>query len=282
MAKPEAKTDRAATDERSGLAKALSLYSAYGWLGRIGLISPSTNTTLEPEFFRLAPDGLAVHVARVYQAGPQEPASYRRMADDIATAATHLATAEIDVIAFGCTSCTYFIPAAEVKKTMGEIAGCPAILAAEAVVDSLRALGVRRVALAGPRTEFVTRREVEFLEGNGLEVVAWRCLGLGADEEERRSIGRVPAEVVHRLALAVDRPAAEAVFISCTQLPTLKMIAPLEALLGKPVVTSNQATFWRCLRALGLPMSVPGYGRLLAEPAPLAAPPSTGIKRMRR
>ncbi len=70
--------------ERTGLAKALSLFSTYGWRGRIGLVSPSTNTTLEPEFWRLAPEGISVHVARVYQAGPQEPSTYRRMADDIA------------------------------------------------------------------------------------------------------------------------------------------------------------------------------------------------------
>src|SRR5579871_5829532 len=75
------------TDPRSGLTKALSLYSAYGWRGRIGLIAPSTNTSLEPEFSRMAPDGVAVHVSRVHQQGVQgDLTSYRRMADGIATA----------------------------------------------------------------------------------------------------------------------------------------------------------------------------------------------------
>jgi maleate cis-trans isomerase len=192
--------------ERTGLSKALSLFSTYGWRGRIGLVSPSTNTTLEPEFWRLAPEGVSIHVARVYQAGPQEPSTYRRMADDIATAATMLATAEVDVIAFGCTSCTYFVPPEEIRTTMAEKAHCPAVLTADAVVDALRALNVRRLALASPRTEFVTQRELKFLADSGFEVVAARSLGLGATEEERRYIGRVPSETLYRLASSVNRP----------------------------------------------------------------------------
>src|SRR5690349_1313749 len=114
-------------DERSSLSKALSLYSAYSWRGRIGLISPSTNTTLEPEFARMTPDGVGVYVSRVYQAGRQEPSSYQRMADDIESASTLLATSEIDVIAFGCTSCTYFVPPDSVREAMKKSSRCPAI-----------------------------------------------------------------------------------------------------------------------------------------------------------
>ena len=249
--------------EPTGLSKALSLYSAYSWRGRIGLVSPSTNTTLEPEFWRLAPEGVSVHVARVFQSGPQEPSTYRRMADDIATAATLLATAEVDVIAFGCTSCTYFVPPEEIRATMAEKAHCPTVLTADAVVDALRALNVRKVALASPRTEFVTKRELQFLADSGFEVVASRSLGLGATEEERRYIGRVPSETLYRLVASVVRPEADAIFVTCTQLPTLPMIERLEEEFGKPVVTSNQATVWRCLRHIGFTAPIPGYGRLL-------------------
>jgi arylmalonate decarboxylase len=260
---PEKAPDSPPLDRRSGLSKALSLFSTYSWRGRIGLVSPSTNTTLEPEFWRLAPEGVSIHVARVFQSGPQEPSTYRRMADDIGTAATLLATAEVDVIAFGCTSCTYFVPPEEIRGTMAEKARCPTVLTADAVVDALRALDVRRVALASPRTEFVTQRELKFLADSGFEVVASHSLGLGATEEERRYIGRVPTEALYRLATSVDRPEAEAVFVTCTQLPTLPMIERLETALGKPVITSNQATLWRCLRHIGFKAPIKGYGRLL-------------------
>jgi arylmalonate decarboxylase len=117
----------------------------------------------------------------------------------------------------------------------------------------------------------VTERELEFLAHAGFEVVASRSLGLGASEEERRYIGRVPTEALHRLASSVNRPEAEAVFVTCTQLPTLPMIERLEVEFGKPVITSNQATLWRCLRHIGFTGRIKGYGRLLDPQAPLGA-----------
>ena len=192
--------------EPSSLAKALSLYSTYSWRGRVGLIAPSTNTTLEPEFARMTPDGLGIFVSRVYQAGRQEQSSYQRMADDIETASKLLATAECDVIAFGCTSCTYFVPPDAVKTTMERSAGCPPILTAEAVVDALRAMKLRRIALVGPRTEYVTAREVQFLLDEGFEVPASRCLGLRqhrrrtARHWSRAAGGCVPPRLVRRPA----------------------------------------------------------------------------------
>jgi maleate cis-trans isomerase len=255
-----------AAENRSGLSKALSFYSAYGWRGRIGLIAPSTNTSLEPEFSRMAPDGVAVHVSRVHQEGVQgDPASYRRMTDGIATASMLLATAEIDVIAFGCTSCSYYVPADEIRATMTKHTGRPAVLPAEAVIAALRHLGVNRVAVVGPRTEAVTSREVEFLGTENFEVVSSACLGLGATEEERRGIGRVPPQVLHRLVLAADRPQTQAIFVSCTQFPTLTMIEPLEELIGKPIITSNQATLWRCLELIGYTQPIAGFGALLSR-----------------
>ena len=232
-------------------------------VARIGLVTPSTNTTLEPEFNRMAPAGVTVHAARVYQSGGQQMDSYVRMAADIGTAAMHLATAEVDAIAFGCTSCTYFVDPAEISRTMSEATGAPAILTATAVVEGLRALGAWRVALAGPRTEFVTRREAEFLESEGFEVVSCEWLGMGATDATRRAIGRVPPEEVHALAARADRPAADAIFISCTQLPTAPLIAELEARFAKPLVTSNQALLRKCLLACGIKPDVKGYGTLL-------------------
>lgn len=232
---------------------------------RIGLVTPSTNTTLEPEFYRMAPEGMSIHAARVFQSGAQEQSSYERMAADIETASRYLATAEVDVIAFGCTSCTYFVDPAPIRATMARETGAPAVLTADAVVDSLRHLGLRRIGLAGPRTEFVTHREVQFLLDNGFEVPAWKCLGMGATDATRRAIGRVAADEVRKLVRSVAEADVDCVFVSCTQLPTAPLIAELEDALGMPVVTSNQATLWACLRACGVTDPIRGFGRLLEE-----------------
>lgn len=245
--------------------KALALYSPYGWMGKIGLICPSTNTSLEPEFHLMAPPGVAIHVARAYVEGAQQDALYKLIASNVGRASKELASAKVDIVAFGCTSCTYFVSADDIKAIMLREAGVEAIVTSDAVVSAFRALGARRIALATPRTEFVNKREVEWLAEQGFDVVAYRGLQLGATAEERFDIGRVPPEVAFRLATAVDRSDADLVFVSCTNLASLQAIARIEQELGKPVVTSNQATMWRCLRTLGLKAKVRGFGRLLEE-----------------
>ena len=247
------------------MADSLPSAGPYAGLGRIGLICPSTNTSIEPEFHRMAPQGLAIHVARAFQDGPQAPALYRQIAENVEGAARDLGSAGVDAIAFGCTSCTYFFPGDVLSEAMTRMTGAPAVLTADAVVEGLRALDARRIALATPRTDFVNRRETEWLAEHGFDVVSVEGLGLGKTASERAGIGRVPLETTCELARRVDRPEADAVFISCTNLPSLDLIEDLEAELGKPVVTSNQATFWRCLRTMGSTMTVRGYGRLLAR-----------------
>lgn len=245
--------------------KALSLYSPYGWKARIGLIVPSTNTINEPEFWRMAPEGVGIFTARAMLQGRATPESYFEMAKAVSGAADQLATAEVDIVAYGCTSGSFVCPMEDLIDDMQTRTGRPALAAAGAVVAALRALGARRVALATPYIDFVNQREREFLQEQGFEVVSLEALDLGHTQEERRGIGRVPPEAIDRLARLADRPEADVVFISCTNLASLGVVERLEAELGKPVITSNQACFWACLRRLGLRDAIPGFGRLLSH-----------------
>jgi arylmalonate decarboxylase len=247
----------------AAVASVVATRSPYSWKASIGLIVPSGNTSLEPEFMRMAPDGVAIYTSRVRQSGPQGKASYERMSDDVEAAAGLLSTAAVDVAVFGCTVCTYYVPADEIRRTIGRVLGCETVFPAEAAVAALRALGVERVALAGPRSEELTTREAEAVVAEGLDVVGVACLGIGTAQGGPSAIGRVPPEATYRLARAADRPEAQAIFLSCTQMPSLDMIERLEALLGKPVVTSNQASLWQSLRVLGVREPVDGFGALL-------------------
>ncbi|AOB26068.1 maleate cis-trans isomerase family protein [Bordetella bronchiseptica] len=245
--------------------KTTARYRPYAWRAKIGLIVPSTNTINEPEFYRLAPDGVTIHTGRAINAGPATQENYDRMARGVLEAADLIKTAEVDVVAYGCTSGSIVCSLDELCDGMSERVGVPAIATAGAVVAALRALGVRRIAVGTPYIDFVNQREREFLEQYGFEVVSIEGLDLGHTQEERRDIGRVPPQSTFQLARDIDRPQAEAIFLSCTNLATLDMIERIENELGKPVVTSNQATFWACLRLLGLSCAIPGYGRLLTD-----------------
>ena len=245
--------------------KAIADYNPYGWKAKIGLIIPSTNTSNEPEFYRMAPPGVTIHTSRVLLVGETTQESYLRMAAALADAAASLATAEVDVVAYSCTSGSIMCPLPQLLKTMTDQTGTPATAASGAVVAALRALGVERVAVATPYPDLVNEKQKKFLEEHGFRVSHLKGMDLGHTQEERRAINRVPPEAVFRLARAVDRPDAQAIFISCTALPTIDIIAEIEQELGKPVISSNTAVFWSCLRLLGIKAPVTGYGRLLEQ-----------------
>jgi len=244
---------------------ALQLARPYGWRAKIGLITPSSNNINEPEFYRLAPEGVTIHTSRVLLQGEMDEASYHRMAADLGRAARELATAEVDIVAYGCTAGSVIVPIPELVRTLSDQTGTPALVTAGAVVAALRALGVERVAMGTPYLDFVNRREVEFLAEHGFEVTRYLGLELGNTQQERRCIGHVSPEAVYRLAVEIDSPQAQAIFISCANLATLDVIEAIEAALGKPVVTSNTACFWACLRTLGVNTPIAGHGRLLRE-----------------
>lgn len=245
--------------------KAVSQYSPYGWRGRIGAIVPSINKVAEAEFWRLVPKGVAISTARARNLGHTTEESYYKMAEAALDAAEDLASAEVDIILYACTSGSMVCPLPKLVADLGQRSGLPALATANSVIAALRSLGARRVALATPYVDFVNETERSFLQDHGFEVTSVHGLRLGETQEERRGIGRVPPEHVYRMARAVDRPDADAIFISCTNLATLDVIAQIEADLGKPVVTSNQASVWSCLRLLNIPDPIEGYGRLLSD-----------------
>jgi maleate isomerase len=136
-------------------------------------------------------------------------------------------------------------------------AGAPAaITTSGALLGALRHLDVTRVATATPYTADLTAGLSIFLAEAGVDVVAASGLGLTSD------IWTVPYDVTAGLVRDTDTDDAQAVFISCTNLPTYDVIAALEAELGKPVLTANQVTIWSALNVIGRKAVGPGQ-RLL-------------------
>ncbi|MFQ5973832.1 MAG: aspartate/glutamate racemase family protein, partial [Alphaproteobacteria bacterium] len=231
---------------------------------RIGCIVPAINVVAEDDFIALGPPQAGVHFARADVDRTRDLASqFQQMVDDAPRLAAVLAKAGVAVVAFACTSASFFRgPGADraLDEAMSARAGVPAVSTATAVVEALRALGVGRIAVATPYVQWVYEAEEAFLTAAGFGVLAINGLGL----EGGRAISSLPGDEIRRLAADVDRPEAEALFISCTDLPALAHIERLEREHGKPVVTSNQATFWAAARTAGLG-PIPGYGQLLAR-----------------
>ena len=229
------------------------------WRAKLGLILPSWNTVMELESQRMAPPGVSIHSARIPHTADTE-ANLLWMGDQVPAAAQLLAHARVDAVCYGCTAGGFLkgpaydaALAAEVTKTTG----IPATVTSAAVVDALRHLGVRRVSVASPYEAWLNAKLQDYLKASGFDVVA--IAGFGTQEH-----GRCTPEETFRLALGVDRPDAEGIFISCTNFRTLEIIEGLERERGKPVVSSNTASMWKLLRLAGIAEPLAGTGRLLA------------------
>jgi arylmalonate decarboxylase len=236
-----------------------------GWRAKIGVIVPPQNTVNEAEFNRLAPEGVSFHVTRSPLHKHPEQDDYRIMLADVMRAMSDLVACRVKVAAYACTAGSMSCPSERLIGTMERFGSVKAVTTAEAILAALAALGVRRIAMATPYTDETNEEEKAFLERRGAEVVAMAGLGLDKTLETMQRTCRVPPAEVYAHAKSVDRPEAEAVLLCCTDLNTLDVIAPLEAALNKPVLSSCTATFWASLRAAGLPDKVPGYGRLLLK-----------------
>ena len=234
---------------------------------RLGALIPPVNVTVEREFNRWAPEGVSIHTQRLW----------RRRAtlssEDLKEMLTHLeedcrllAFAQPHFVTYACTSGSSLETGGfdeKIARRIAQAAGCPASTTATAVVEALRCLKVRRVAVATPYPQEVNEKEMAFFVDLGLEPVSLETFLLS----DSYRIPVVPQEETLALAKKADRPDAEGIFISCTNLPTADIIERLEQEVGKPVVTSNQATFWQALRRMGVDEAVPHCGRLLSQPA---------------
>lgn len=217
----------------------------HGWHARVGLVVPSSNTTAEPEFWTNLPEGVTVHTARM-RLVDVEAAALGRMAEDIDRCVDLLATAGIDVVAYACTTGSLVEGPGydeEIERRIADAIGVPAVATAASVRRAFDALGLESIAVTTPYVDDLTEREVAFLEAAGYRVVAAQGLGIRPNAE----IGHLEPGRAYREARAVDHPDADGVFVSCTNYRTFEAIASLEDDIGKPVITSNQATLWDAL-----------------------------------
>lgn len=220
---------------------------------RIGLIVPSSNTTMEPEFARYAPQDVSVHTTRLRLEEVSE-AELERMAEGVEEAAMLLADAGVEIIAYGCTTGSLIKGRGyekELEERIKKAVGIPAITTARAVLDALRERGLRKIAVFTPYTERINEKERDFLIDSGFEVCAIRSLGLTRNLE----IGMQEPRVAYKLGseLMRQQPEADGLFISCTNFRTFEIISSLSQRVGRPVITSNQATLLCALREIGVP-----------------------------
>ncbi len=241
---------------------------------RIGVMVPSTNTTCEADYQMVVPRGVTVHGQRLWLVNEAlGEDGMTRMNAEIETGARYLATARVDVIAYGCTTGSFYKGPGwdrELIDVIQRTAGVPAVATSPSVVEALRFLGARRISVATPYPEWNNQKLRGYLEAMGIDV-----LNVDAEPVAARSgnqgINDQDPEVIVEFASRACRPDADALLCSCTAWRSVEAVGEIERRTSKPVVTSNQASIWAALRTLGVTEHISGFGRLLTS---LAASPA--------
>lgn len=224
---------------------------------RIGVVAPF-DMALDDELCRWLPTDVSLHFTRTPHASV--PVSLKQAGvlsdqDQISQCVTDLKVIEPAGYAYACTSGSFVHGLAgerELTVAMELAGGAPAITTSGALLAALAALGVSTVCVATPYDQVVTERLVQFLDEAGVSVSGQGFLGL------KGKIWQVPYRTTAQMIMGIPRSGAEAVLISCTNLSSYDLIAPLEVDLGIPVISANQATVWAALRLIGRKLIGPG------------------------
>lgn len=237
-------------------------------LARIGVIIPTSNRLIEPQFQHYAPHELGIHFAQARITG-RWARPIADLAPEIARAASALADTTPDLIMFNCTG-TSMQEGPEgdeyVLEAIRRETGIAALSTAQAVVEALNVLGVRKFVLVTPYVQATNAHEIAFLRALNFEVLHDVALGLKGGDQ----FIAVQPERWTEIALAADRAESDGYFLSCTNTTQIETIEVIEAKTG---VSSNQAVLWaltnrlrRDVPSLG-PASAPGRLNAHASPA---------------
>lgn len=233
-----------------------------GTAATLGVIVLQVDETIEQDFRRMFPgQEVALYVSRLPSGAELTPDTIAQMAVDLPRAAGLLPPApQFDAVAYACTSGTTLIGAERVSELVrGEVETRHVTNPLTASIAALQALKARSVGIVSPYIPSVAGPIRDAFEAAGFAVPATLSFG----EEVEARVARIDPASIYAAAVDVARSGVDVVFLSCTNLRTLDIIAPLEAELGIPVISSNMALGWHMAQLAPGQIKPAASGRLL-------------------
>ena len=230
---------------------------------RIGFIIPSSNRMVEPQAVRYLPADVCPHFNRIGMTN-RHKAPLEKLLPRIVEAAELLAESRCDVIVLQCTGTSMSGGVEGEKMVMAEMTratGRPSISAASSLTAAFAALGAKKLVFTSETEQADHDKKKAYLLEAGYDLVADKAVGLSSSDE----YCSMPPKLWYDAALSLRRDDADAYFLSCANIHATYAIEDIEAQVGKPVVTSNQAAFWWAMRTIGLKDAPKGLGRLVRE-----------------
>lgn len=254
---PNTATEQGPEATAPGLAAENQLPSGPEARLAIGIVAPF-DLELDAELWRWCPSNLDLLITRTPFVDDTVTVDFVLEISDerqLREGVRSVIAGRADTVAYACTSASFVRGRAgeeELRAGMLRAGAARALTTSGALVEALGTLGARKVAVATPYLPELSVHLDRFLGEHGIDVVRHDALGLD------REIWAVPYARTAQLIRDVDHPEAEAIVVSCTNLPSYDLIGPLERELGKPIVSANQATVWAALRAIGVEAVGPG------------------------
>ena len=223
------------------------------------MIVPGSNTNAEPDCLLLAPTGVTIHTTRSggydVEAIPDSDEMRRFARQALDQQLQLLVDGRVELIAYACTSATLADGPEFDQRFCDEITaktGLPAVTTAGALIEAMRNLGAQRVAFTSPYVAQLAGEAVDFIQQCGIEVVSQAGFENELSSLEQNTL--TPQDA-YQMGLKADHPQADLLVIACTDYRALEAVPALEQALGKPVVTSNSALMYACLKRLEVDMS---------------------------
>ena len=247
----------------------------HGWRARIGLIIAHSNTTTEPEFNRVAPEGVSIHAARV-PVGARTLQGYSNKDEHLESAVKLLSEINARAFAYACTGVNMVAgdegDIAQARRII-ELTGRPAVPTSIALVEALTAFEARRIVLATVLPPDLNEITAAYWRTCGFEVLGIGGMNLGGPRRPAEPLSSVPISsvglqtpaVVYNMARSVYDARADAVVVINANLRSIEIAAQFERDFGIPFISSGIATMWATLQAAGVRQPVAGFGRLLEE-----------------
>ncbi|QJR20727.1 Asp/Glu racemase [Pelagibacterium halotolerans] len=216
----------------------------------------------------VAPERFTFHSARMRMKHVTKD-ELAKMDGDSDRCALELSDARVDVLGYACLVAIMSMGHGYHRESQARLQGvtasndaaAPVVTSAGGLVDAIKAIGAKRVAIVAPYMKPLTAMVVDYIANEGIDVVHWRALEI----QNNLDVAAHDPMNLPGIVSGIDTSEVDAVVLSaCVQMPSLAAVPLVEAQTGKPVLTAAIATTWQMLKSLELDTRVPGGGSLLS------------------
>jgi maleate isomerase len=236
-----------------------------------GVLGPSTNTIVQPDFDDLRPCGVTNHYSRIVvedaQAISDETfmAGTMKISRNTLDAVRGVLTCNPDYLVMGMSAVTFYggaRGAQKWRKNIEQECGLSLCTGSQSLIEAFNAYGgIKKIAILSPYYPSANQQVAQFMSDHGIDTVADTCLRCPS----WTSIAQVPTATLRTELRKLDGDNVDALVQVGTNLSMVRLAAAAELYLGKPVIAINTATYWNALRQNGITDKIAGFGRLMEE-----------------